>query len=63
MKDFLLWWSTTGTDFWFEGVWANNKFLIVTVFGVAGAFIKGRYPAFFNNLKTALPFVGNPKKF
>jgi len=63
MKDFMLWWSSVGTDFWFEGVWANNKYLLLAIAGIGGAFIKGRWPTFLDNLKTIVPFVGNPKKF
>ena len=63
MKDFMLWWSTVGTDFWFTGVWEKNTYLIIPLGAVVGAFVKGKWVTFFENLKTALPFFGSSKRF
>jgi hypothetical protein len=57
------WLATVGTNELLKGIWANNWIALSFIGAVAGSFIKGRWPAFFDNLKTALPFVGNPKKF
>ena len=59
----LKWLAETGTNEWLGSVWTNNWYVLTFFGAVVGGFVKGKWPNFFSNLKTAMPFVGNPKKF
>jgi len=61
--DFIQWISQVGTDGWVSGFVANNKYFIGAVVVILGGFLKGRWPELWANISTAIPFVGNPKKY
>jgi len=59
----LKWLAETGTNEWLSKVWDKNWYSLMFIGIICGGWIKGKWPNFFENIKTAMPFVGNPKKF
>jgi hypothetical protein len=60
--DFLQMISQVGTDQWISDFVSNNKLLLGFSAAIVGSWLKGKYPAFFARLSTAIPFVGQPNK-
>lgn len=55
------WLSQIGTNDWLLGFVKNNAYLIGGFLIMFGPMIKGKYPEFWENLKTIFPFVGQTK--
>jgi hypothetical protein len=57
----IQWISQNGTNDWLIGFIKNNAYAIGIFLILFGPIIKGKYPEFWENLKTIFPFVGQTK--
>lgn len=61
--EIINWLSTTGTNEIVKGIFTNNSYVLAPVAIIIGAWMKGKHPQFWQKLMTAMPFVGETKKF
>jgi len=62
MAELLIWLTEVGTDQWLENFVGKNLYLVIIFLTAIGGFLKGKYPEFWENISTAIPFIGNPKR-
>lgn len=54
----IQWLTDHGTNDILVGIWTNNWMLIALITAPIGAWVKGRWPGYWEKLATMLPFVG-----